>query len=308
MWAITCYFNPVGYQRRLSNFRAFRQKLQVPLVAVELAYGPAFDLQPGDAEILIQLRGGDVLWQGERLLNVALRAVPQECQQVAWLDCDLLFENSDWPRAAGRLLENFALVQLFQQIAYLPVNASIDAPHLGHFEDVRTSYAFRFRDAGLLPDEAAARGARLPGAWLPVPGGGFAFRREVFEKRGFYDVHVVGGGDAAMLWAAFGQFESVVRRMQMKERQRDHYLCWGKSFFDAVRGSVSYVPGRVFHMWHGQQENRRYRQRHDYLGAHDFDPCRDIALDQSGCWRWNSDKPQMHDRVREYFLLRKEDG
>src|SRR5262245_19902909 len=67
LWAITCYFNPIGYQRRLENYHTFRQNLAVPLVTVELAFNGAFQLHSGDADILVQLRGGDVLWQKERL-------------------------------------------------------------------------------------------------------------------------------------------------------------------------------------------------------------------------------------------------
>src|SRR5450759_1082712 len=74
LWAITSYFNPVGYRRRLSNFRIFRERLKVPLVVVELTYGSDFELQEQDADILIQLRGGAVLWQKERLLNLALQS------------------------------------------------------------------------------------------------------------------------------------------------------------------------------------------------------------------------------------------
>jgi hypothetical protein len=53
-WAITCYFNPAGYRRRLENYRTFRQRLKVPLVAVELSFGEEFQLASGDADILVQ--------------------------------------------------------------------------------------------------------------------------------------------------------------------------------------------------------------------------------------------------------------
>ena len=56
LWAITCYFNPVGYRRRLENYRMFRQRLKVPLVAVELSFDEEFQLASGDADILVQLR------------------------------------------------------------------------------------------------------------------------------------------------------------------------------------------------------------------------------------------------------------
>jgi hypothetical protein len=44
LWAITSYFNPMKYQRRRANYRLFRERLGVPLVTVELAYGPDFEL------------------------------------------------------------------------------------------------------------------------------------------------------------------------------------------------------------------------------------------------------------------------
>ena len=108
LWAITCYFNPMRYRRRLANFRIFRDRLQLPLVAVELAYGPEFELQAQDAEILIQLRDdAAVLWQKERLLNVALQALPSSCRKVAWLDCDIFFTAPGWIEDANSLLDRY---------------------------------------------------------------------------------------------------------------------------------------------------------------------------------------------------------
>jgi hypothetical protein len=53
IWAITACFNPNGYRRRLTNFRVFRQRLGVPLVAVERAYSGQFELTASDADIEI---------------------------------------------------------------------------------------------------------------------------------------------------------------------------------------------------------------------------------------------------------------
>ncbi|HEY2827606.1 MAG TPA: hypothetical protein VGJ04_08410, partial [Pirellulales bacterium] len=76
-WAITTHFNPMRWRRRLDNFHVFRKHLKVPLVAVELGYDDRFELQPNDADILVQIPGIDVMWQKERLFNVALSHVPQ---------------------------------------------------------------------------------------------------------------------------------------------------------------------------------------------------------------------------------------
>ena len=76
LWAVTAYFDPFGDRERLPAYREFRRRLRAPLVAVEIAFGDTFDLQEDDADIVVRLQGGAVLWQKERLLKQALRALP----------------------------------------------------------------------------------------------------------------------------------------------------------------------------------------------------------------------------------------
>ena len=96
IWAITSFFNPVRYKRRLLNYRVFRSQLRIPLVAVELSFDGQFELTESDADILIQVSGGAVLWQKERLLNIAVKSVPRDIENVALLDCDIMFDRKDW--------------------------------------------------------------------------------------------------------------------------------------------------------------------------------------------------------------------
>src|SRR5271163_604284 len=105
LWAVSSYFNPLARRSRLENYRTFRKYLQAPLAAVELSFTGHFDLQPADADILVQLAGSDVLWQKERLTNVAVRKLPADCDTVAWLDCDVVFDAPDWPERARLALE-----------------------------------------------------------------------------------------------------------------------------------------------------------------------------------------------------------
>ena len=125
LWAITSYFNPCGYRSRYENYQTFQQHLQVPLLTVELAYGDTFELSDADASQLIQIRSDQVMWQKERLLNMALLALPPECERVAWVDCDILFGRDDWPQLVNQALDQFAFVQCFSQVHHL--NRLIDA-------------------------------------------------------------------------------------------------------------------------------------------------------------------------------------
>ena len=120
LWAITAYFNSAGLASRRQNYSRFRRHIAVPLLTVELAFGDApFVLGADDAEILVQIRGGDVMWQKERLFDLALARLPASCRHVAWIDCDLVFARSDWPDLAIRALETRRFVQLFETVHYL---------------------------------------------------------------------------------------------------------------------------------------------------------------------------------------------
>src|ERR1700682_396499 len=111
LWAITAYFDPFGIGHRRDVFRRFRRHLGVPLLAVELGFNNHFDLGPEDAEILIRVRGGSVLWQKERLLNLAVRALPAHVEGVVWTDSDVVFLREDWATAVQRRLQDFEMVQ-----------------------------------------------------------------------------------------------------------------------------------------------------------------------------------------------------
>lgn len=75
LWAMTSFFNPVKYQRRLENFRVFRKLLEALLVTVELAFGD-FQLTSDDACII--------------------------------------FANSDWVVGANELLKKNSVRHLFE--------------------------------------------------------------------------------------------------------------------------------------------------------------------------------------------------
>lgn len=307
MWALTSYFNPIGYRQRLANYHIFRSRLTVPLVAVELGFSRAFDLREGDAEVLIQLRGGDVLWQKERLLNVALQALPAECDQVAWLDCDVVFEASDWADRASHLLRRFALLHLFRKRVNLECAVRTpDQIPLAPVASVAMSLPYKMVHGCVMsddfrsPDAPLRRGTTVGLAW--------AARREILEGHGLYDACIIGTGDRAIACAAYGRFEDAMHATSMCEPGARHYLQWARPFFERVGGNVGHVEGTAVHLWHGNLANRRYQQRHEDLRAFGFDPFIDIAVDAQGCWRWNSDKPAMHAHVRRYFEDRHEDG
>ncbi len=290
LWGLAAFFNPLGSPRRTANYRAFRRELQVPLVTVELAYGPEFELGTDEADIMLRLRGRAVLWQKERLLNLALRALPAACDTVAWLDADIVFERGDWPELALAALEHSTMIQPFRDVREQSGTTA------------RQSLAFRVSEGTLAPTAIAT--ARLANAWRCAAGLAWVARREVLELHGLYDAGIVGGGDRAIACAAFGAWQGLPRAHRMSRAHEEHYVSWARSFAASVGGRVGFAEGCVSTLAHGTFIGRAYGERHAGLEAFAFDPEVDIAIDEQGCWRWNSDRPALHDYVRGYFNRR----
>jgi hypothetical protein len=306
LWAITCYFNPVGYKRRITNYRLFRQHLAVPLVTVELSFDGVFQLGPDDADVLVQLRGRDVMWQKERLLNLALTRLPEHCDKVAWLDCDLIFPDDNWAEQAGQALDEFSLVHLFQERHDLPRETGPNPLESWTVPSPAISMVHRMAAEGVAPGEMLLSHPRHDRR--SANGLAWASPRAVLEAHGLYDACILGSGDRAVFCAGLGTFDYCTRGLLMNARQAKHYLAWARQYFATVRGRIGYISGRALHLWHGEVADRRYGERDRGLQPFDFDPFSDIALDDSGCWRWSSDKPLLHAYVRRYFEARNEDG
>jgi hypothetical protein len=298
LWTISAYFNPAGYRTRLANFREFRDQLDAPLVVVEAASDGRFELGPQDAEVVVQIPEAAVLWQKERLLNVALRQLPPECRYVAWVDCDVVFDSHDWDARAVAALRTHRIVQLFSERQNLGPEGRVQLS----VEAVARRLAKGTATAADLHDPLAQmqQGSTAGLAW--------AAHREALEECGFYDACILGSGDRSMMCAAVGELEHGVNSIDMTPRHAEHYRRWGARFAEAMGGRIGVVEGRLVHLWHGDLEDRRYATRYRGLRHFGFDPFEDIALAPNGSWAWNTDKPEMHAYVRDYFASRREDG
>ena len=306
LWAITSYFNPVGFHRRLTNYRSFRRLLGAPLIAVELSFGAPFELHPEDAEILIQIRGQSVLWQKERLLNVALQHLPKDCKAVAWLDCDVVFADDGWAVKALEQLDRFPIVQLFTDFYDLSKDVGPELANLPANSVAGRSFGATLAHDPVWSREPTSKSLSLRGG--PLMGLAWAGQREVLEAACFYDACIVGGGIRAMALAALSRQDDAISFLRMNARQEEHYRSWAEKWSRLINGEVGHLETALLHLWHGDIANRGYTLRYEQLMAFDFDPFQDLIVDDNGCWRWNTKKLQMHQVIRDYFASRREDG
>lgn len=237
LWGITCYFNPQNYENRLNNYRIFRQTTKaqgLKLCCVQLVFGKGEpDLSDNDADLMITIRGKKkkhAMWQKERLLNIALSKLPEDCTKVCWLDCDLIFQDCNWVQRLSNKLDEYDFVQPFSILYYLPKNwqtniakifdLSYNGGLISHtsfgliydcifgkytkenykniFDDhptiLLTSLGYMIKcyfDGNKNKEEVL--NFRFASTW----GHGWGIRKEVLDKiGGFYDKCIVGGGDS----------------------------------------------------------------------------------------------------------------
>lgn len=301
LWAVTSYFNPSGYQTKLQNFLRFRDGLRsngVPLLTVECAFGDdPFSLPAADH--LLRVRSKDIMWQKERLLNVAVEHLPPACTKVVWLDCDILFENEHWALQTAEALDRYPVVQPFEAVVRLPkghVNYLGEGSIWNGFGAVYSSQPQLLRSGQF--DLHGHTGF----AW--------AARREILAEYGIYDVSLAGGADHLMAHAFCGDWDSHCIELFVGKQSVSfyHFADWASRVYRRVQGQIAATPGRINHLWHGEMADRRYYERHLEFKRFDFDPKSDVHIGPSGSWEWSSDKPELHQWAVTYFEQRNEDG
>jgi hypothetical protein len=300
-WVVTSYFNPCRYRTRKRNFETFAARLSsrdIRLLAVELvADGGTFELAPG--RDTVRLRGGGVLWQKERLLNVAIERLPSACTKVVWLDCDVVFENDDWLDATLSALDRHMVVQPFSRCAQLPPGATSRQGD----ESLVESFGAAFSRERTLAHTAPYTEHGLTGfAW--------AARRELLDRCGLYDACPTGSGDHLMahVFAGFPDAPCIPAMIGRGHSYAEHFGRWAAVADRLVAGSLGHVEGNLLHLWHGDRAHRRYRDRNTAFKAFAFDPEQHLRRHRCGAWQWAGAPPQMEAWAESMLVSRREDG
>ena len=304
---LTTHYNPHKYKSRGRNYDVFVASLLrsgIKFTVVECAFGDdEFELPP--APYVTQVRAQSYLWQKERLLNLAASQCPSDAKYIAWIDCDVLFENPNWAVETVTLLEQeHTIVQLFETCTQLDPDSIAGSPDMQSF-------------GAVVPNDLDALTADVSNKhWYSRHGHtgyGWAARREVFEKIGLYECALNGSADHYMAHAAVSDFGRCLDLAFRKEKDNPnslrHFTEWGTRFYDVVRGKLGAVSGQVVHLSHGHRNNRLYLPRGFMVQAMEFNPYTDIVAEPGKPLEWSSSaNPKLQRYFKDtFFAERKED-
>lgn len=299
---ITCIFNPCNYENRRRNYEQFAAglaKQNVPLWTIEAAtHDGQFTITPREETVVqVRLPKDGWLWQKERLLNLLLPHVPKQFTKIGWVDADLMFEVDHWADLASSALDVYPIIQLFEYVRWLGPESEVI--NWVRNADRRPSMA---AVACHTPEKAGK-------FQIGAPGFAWGARRTLLEKHGLYDLDIAGGGDAVMALSTLGFFEHDYFR-RGSSGMRAAARAYGEQLYEDVKHFVGFIPITVSHLWHGNRKDRLYVERQYKIASLDFDPRRDIKLDEkSNLWVWTDQaNPELRDYLKSYFILRNEDA
>jgi hypothetical protein len=301
LWVVSAYFDSQGYASKLRALQAYisvMERSRIPMLLVEGGFRRHPFLLPKSDHVL-RVRCPSVMWQKERLLNLAIDHLPNSCRKIAWLDTDIFFENPRWAVETASLLDDFPIVQPFDLALWLPKGTML------------------FDGRGIAWSGFAAVAYNHPGLFLSGDfdrhghsGYAWAARKELIQKHGLYDRSIVGSGDHLMAHAMMGDLSSpcVTNSVGAANAFRESFHAWAKPFARDVRTNVGFVRGAVLHRWHGDRKKRSYYKRMVGILARGYNPSLDVRVAASGGLEWTEHGAFLGRWMRDYFTRRQEDS
>lgn len=221
-----------------------------------------------------------ILWQKERLLNLAVQQLPAEVDVVAWIDADVIFDCEHLAQAFEHAARIWPVAQLWQYVTMIGQEQAVEA-WPGGVTRAESIAAYCYQRRGCPVDP----GMGHPGfAWL--------MRREIWDAIGGlyeYDLSGIADGLMAGAWLGAGPADHYLR--VCSPCLRAHAMRWCARAWSIVAGRVGYVPIAIGHLYHGAILQRQYMERRRQLCAYDYSPTDHVVATAGELLSWSPSAP-----------------
>ncbi len=261
---IACYFNPQNSPYRKMAFRRFYESVKhLNICIAECVIGnsePELDVY--DDYRITTVRTANLLWHKESLLNMLIKGMSSDIKYVFWLDCDVIFSNKNWLIEGVKQLKTHNIIQPFENCIHLEkdqmettINESVvfssSMPNRSNPKCWK-SFCHNYVKTDLWKNEVYDNHGHVGFAW--------GAKIEILRSVPLYDKALIGGADHIIAHAAAGQIGHTCISKAFADNM-DEINEWSKRFYSVVQGNIGYVPGTLYHIWHGDVEKRQYLKR-----------------------------------------------
>ncbi len=296
LYVVTAIINPSRYITRYKLYREFEERLlatNAKLITAYATFGERHSELDNPNVTYIRLQSESEVWHKERMLNLAISRLPPDWKYVAWLDSDIAFARPDWVEETVHLLQHYDILQLFSSAADLSPDFKVLHTHTGFV------YCYK---SGLIPGKSYE-------SWHP----GFAWaarRTAINDLGGLFDFGILGAGDRHMATGFIGRVDDSFPA-EVKLKCQNYYnklVIWQDRALKYIKYNIGYMPGIIWHYWHGKKADRKYRSRWNILADNEYDPELDLKDDWQGMWALTDRNPKFKAQLQEYFKQRNEDS
>ena len=288
--------NPCLFVKRYILFKEFVQRIEneqlnIILYVVELAYGnQKFIMTDSKNPRHLQIRTETPLWHKENMINLGVKKLlPKNWKAFAWIDADLDFESSTWALDTLKILNGYKdIVQIWSHC--------VDMDKDGYTMKIFNSAGYQY-----------AKGHKhcSTGQNYWHPGYAWAITRKAYEKiGGLYDKGILGSGDNIMMLSLLSNGLKSLNDLSTDGYK--HTISDYEKKISTLR--YGYVPGIMYHHFHGSKVNRKYTDRWQILVKHNYDPLIHISYNNDGIIvPTELFNQELKEEIIQYFEERNED-
>jgi len=263
------YFNYTKSKRLLMNYLYTVNKLKlsnIPYYTLELV-----DSIPEIPEA-IHIQSKSIMFQKERLCYLLEKHIPEKYSKILFLDCDIIFDNQNWYNDISNLLETNNIVHPFTFAILL---------------NISYNKIILKKQSILINKKQFASHEEY----------GWAFQRKWFNKIGFYQYAIIGGGDT---FSVYGW---------LKLGKRLKYAEYNK-FYNLEKPKASYISGTIYHLYHGSRNNRQHITRQNILkNINNLYSIRDILIiKENQPFEFKSQFTYLNNQIKKYLINRFDDS
>jgi len=232
---LTAYYNPCKYKSKKYNYLKFRKDIEdqnLELITLEISNTDDYEIHDS-----YKFKGDPFLWQKEFLLSKALDIFPNE-EKFTWLDCDIIFENKKWHEGLENKLEDYDVIQLFEDVNFLRKNKTIEKKFKSCIFEYHNNDMFK-------------RGYPNQGH----PGFAWAAKRKYVN---FYKKNFSFSGDVVFCSSLIKDFW-IINSWKIPFKLKEDILDW--CVLNNSNLKLTNLSGSINHLYHGSWKDRQYPSR-----------------------------------------------
>ena len=331
---ITCHYNWYNYNRPKYNLNRFLRQMEamsIPVYGAEASLDGDFVTKDNNNWVHVKVKECNICWQKEALLNLAETIVPKQYTKIAWIDHDLFFTNLNWYNDTSKALDEFNLVQLFEDAYLTDIKGNVERHAYSFFSarglnlqyikhkklscwvDNDMNVVEVVKPLNYIPNppvtkenkdqEKIINGIKCKPLYKMVYHVGFAYaaNRSLWSKGiKLFPYFFLGSGDIAIALAVFNCSVKLYNDQFLQGHKE-----WVYAFYKYVNSKYSFIKGSVYHEYHGSRKNRNYDTRHTLVSKHNFVFENSLHLQDN--LLVIKDAPEFSEDIKKYFKDRNED-